>query len=195
MQNSELMRSTTKLDLSKAHFNLKTAQLYEFALSKDEAKLSDKGALVASTGQHTGRAANDKFIVEDVATKNTVGWGDINRPVSEVAFLRLREQVIKHLGSQELFVQDCIAGADPKNCVYVRVVTETAFHSLFIRNMLSVVNTNSARLSYGDEIIEQYTPEYTVYHAPCFKADLLQEKELHSDTFIIVIVFIGISIG
>ncbi len=176
----------TQLDLSKAHLNLKTAQLYEYALSRGEAKLSDKGALVTSTGEHTGRAASDKFIVEDALTKSKVGWGDINRPISEAAFLRLREQVIQHLGSQILFVQDCIAGADPKNCVYVRVVTETAFHSLFIRNMLSVVNTNSARLSYGDEIIENYSPEYTVYHAPCLKANPAEEKELHSDTFIIV---------
>lgn len=186
MQNSELTRSTSKLDLSKAHLNLKTAQLYEYALSRGEAKLSDRGALVTSTGKHTGRAASDKFIVEDSTTIGTVGWGDINRPISEAAFLRLREQVIKHLSSQELFVQDCIAGADPKNCVCVRVVTETAFHSLFIRNMLSVVNTNSARLSYGDEIIENYSPEYTVYHAPCLKANPVEEKELNSDTFIIV---------
>ncbi len=175
-----------QLDLSTARINLKTAQLYEYALLNGEAQLSDRGALVTSTGKHTGRSANDKFIVKDTLTTDLVNWGKINKPISQEAYERLRTQVINHLSNRELYVQDTIAGADPKNSVAVRVVTETAFHSLFARNMLSVINTNSARLSYGEEIIDNYFPEYTVYHAPNFTADPKLEPELNSGTFIIV---------
>jgi phosphoenolpyruvate carboxykinase (ATP) len=177
---------TLNLDLSKARVNLKTAQLYEYALLNNEARLSDRGVLVISTGKHTGRSANDKFIVKDRLTYALVNWGKINKPISQEAYERLRAQVINHLSSVQLYVQDTIAGADPKNCVSVRIVTETAFHSLFVRNMLSVINTNSARLSYGDEVMNNYFPEYTVYHAPNFTADSKLESELNSGTFIIV---------
>lgn len=178
--------SNLQLDLTKADLNLKTAQLYEKAILNGEAKLSDKGALVYYTGKHTGRSANDKFIVKDSFTENLVGWGEINKPIKTEVFENLKAEIVSYLNQRQLYVQDTIAGADPKNCVAVRIVTETAFHSLFARNMLSVVNTNSARLSYGDEIIENYNPEYIVYHAPHYQADIKIHPELNSGTFIII---------
>ena len=180
------MKTEMKLDLSKALANLKTAQLYEEAIKRGEAKITDRGALATYTGKKTGRSANDKFIVKDASTENLVDWGKINKPISPEAYSRMKEKVVNYLSEKQLYVQDTIAGADPKNCVNVQVVTESPFHALFIRNMLSAVNTNSARLSYGDEIIDNFSPEYTVYHAPHFKADPAIETELNSETFILV---------
>ncbi len=77
-----------------------------------------------------------------------------------------------------------IAGADPANAVRVRVITETAFHSLFVRNMLSVVNTNSARLSYSQDFLDNYQAEYIIYHAP--HLELKSHAELNSGTAILV---------
>lgn len=182
----EMTKEETNLDLTKASRNLKTAQLYELAIKNGEAQLSDKGALVSYTGKKTGRSANDKFIVKDDETADKVNWGNINKPISEEAFFRIREQVLAYLSSKELQVQDTIAGADPKNCVYVQIVTETAFHALFARNMLSSVNTNSALLSYGEEVIEAYSPEYRVYHAPNLQLDSQEETEINSGTAILV---------
>lgn len=186
MKETTMEKQTSKLDLSKAKRNLKTAQLYELAIKNSEALLSDKGALVINTGKHTGRSSDDKFIVKDAETASKINWGNINKAISPEAFARIREQVLVYLSSKNLYIQDTIAGADPKNCVYVQVITETAFHSLFIRNMLSAVNTNSARLSYGEEIIEAYNPEYTIYHAPHLKLDPNKETELNSGTAILV---------
>jgi phosphoenolpyruvate carboxykinase (ATP) len=181
--------SVTKLsdlDLSTAKKNLKTAHLYEEALKLGQAKLSEKGALVTYTGNKTGRSANDKFIVKDESTEKLIDWGNVNKPISVEAFEGLRSELLAHLRAQQLYTQDTIAGADPKTCVYVQVITESPFHSLFIRNMLSAVNTNSALLSYGEEIIENFSPEYKIYHAPSFVADPVRYRELNSGTFIVV---------
>ncbi len=175
-----------ELDLSKAQRNLRTAQLYEIALERGEAQLSARGALCTYTGKHTGRSANDKFIVKDANTENTVNWGKVNKPISEETFFAIREEFIRMANATELFVQDCIAGADPKNSVNVQVVTEKAWHSLFIRNMLSVSNTNAAKLSYSDEQLNNFKPEYRVINLSSFPADPEKYPELNSSTFILV---------
>lgn len=175
------------IDLSKALKNLKTAQLYEKALINKEAKLSDRGVLVAYTGTKTGRSANDKFIVKNKDTENTVDWGKINKAIKEETFDSLRNELINYLEAKdEFYVQETIAGADPKNAVNILVVTELAFHSLFIRNMLSVKNSHSANLSYGQKYLDAYEAEFTIFCAPHFKPDTNKYPELNSETFIIV---------
>src|SRR3546814_4476698 len=52
------------------HENLDTPQLVELALRRGEGRMSEHGALVVETGTHTGRSAQDKFIVRDVETKD-----------------------------------------------------------------------------------------------------------------------------
>lgn len=175
------------INLTKALKNLKTAQLYEKSLFNKEAKLSDKGVLVTYTGKKTGRSANDKFIVNNNESKNLINWGKINKPITEDTFNLLRSEVIAYLEAKdEIFTQETIAGADPKNSINVLVVTELAFHSLFIRNMLSSRNSHSARLSYSEEYLKNYQAEYTIYHAPNFVPDLKKYPELNSETFILV---------
>ena len=184
---SGMIQTMASIGLSKALQNLKTAQLYEKALQRMEAQLSDRGVLVAYTGKKTGRSANDKFIVKDALTEDLIDWGKVNKPISPEAFESLREEMISYLEAKdEIFVQETIAGADPKNAVNILVITEMAFHSLFIRNMLSARNTNSAKLSYSQEQLDNYEPEFTIYQAPNFKADIDKYPELNSETFILV---------
>jgi phosphoenolpyruvate carboxykinase (ATP) len=177
----------TTLDLSKALKNLKTAQLYEEALKKGEAVLSDRGALCTYTGKHTGRAAQDKFIVKDDFSKDIIDWGEVNKAISPELYAVIREEFIAYANKQEqLYVQDCVAGADPSNSINVRVITQKAWHSLFIRNMLAAVNTKAAELSYGQKALDNYVPEYTVIDMGDYQADTKKFPELHSPTFILV---------
>ena len=44
--------------------------------------------------------------------------------------------MMEYAKGRELFVQDLVGGADPAHRLPVRVVTELAWHSLFIRNLL-----------------------------------------------------------
>src|SRR6476646_3539258 len=115
--------------------NLGAARLVEAALARGEARLTADGALVATTGRHTGRSPRDKHIVRDAKTDATVWW-DNNRAMSRAHFDALYADFRAHLSGRDLFVQDLIGGADRDHSLKVRVVNELAWHSLFIRNLL-----------------------------------------------------------
>ncbi|EKF41720.1 phosphoenolpyruvate carboxykinase [Nitratireductor indicus C115] len=143
------------------HYNLQSAALSEEAIRRGEAKLSAHGALVARTGQHTGRSAKDKFVVRDTNTEDVVWW-DNNKPMSPEHFDVLHADFLKHAADRDLFVQDLVGGADAENCLPVRVVTEYAWHSQFIRNLL--LRPETADLA-------SFLPQMTIIDLPSFRAD------------------------
>ena len=49
--------------LKAIHWNLSVPALYEEAIRHGEGRIAAHGPLVVETGQHTGRSADDKFIV------------------------------------------------------------------------------------------------------------------------------------
>jgi phosphoenolpyruvate carboxykinase (ATP) len=148
---------------STLHWNLGTGPLVEEAIRRGEGLLAKDGPLVVKTGKHTGRSAKDKFIVRDAGTEDTVHWGDVNRPMTEEAFAALKADFIAHMATKpELFVQDLFGGSQPSHRVNVRVITEFAWHSLFIRTLL--VRPELAEL-------EAFLPEYTIIDLPSFQAD------------------------
>ncbi len=141
--------------------NLTQPELYELAIARGEGLVTDSGALRVLTGQHTGRSAQDKFTVRDDTTENTVWW-DNNAAMSETHFTRLKADFAAHMKGRTLFVQDLYGGADPKHRIRVRVVTENAWHALFIRYLLR-------RPEIGE--LASFTHELTVVDLPSFKAD------------------------
>ena len=147
--------------LKTVFWNLQTPQLYEQALNRNEARLAAGGALAAETGAHTGRSAQDKYIVEDDISRDTVWW-DNNKAMDRSAFDLLLADMLDHAGGKELFVQDLYGGADERCRINVRVVTEYAWHSLFIRTML---------IRPPREELGQFVPDMTIIDLPSFKAD------------------------
>ncbi|MBK8456172.1 MAG: phosphoenolpyruvate carboxykinase [Phyllobacteriaceae bacterium] len=146
---------------SSVRFNLTEAELVQAAILRGEAHLTAHGALVAHTGQHTGRSAKDKFVVRDAATDAHIWW-DNNRPMTPAQFGTLHEDMIAHAATLDLFAQDLIGGADPANSLNVRVVSELAWHSLFIRNLL--IRPERSALA-------AFEPGMTIIDLPSFKAD------------------------
>ncbi len=145
----------------RVHHNPVPAVLYEEAIRRGEAELSAHGALAATTGQYTGRSPGDKFVVRDEATDGSVWWGG-NQPMSPDRFAALHAEFLEHASGRDLFVQDLIGGADPAESLPVRVITEHAWHSLFIRNLL--IRPDPARLA-------GFVPKMTVIDLPSFRAD------------------------
>ncbi|MCB9785877.1 MAG: phosphoenolpyruvate carboxykinase [Deltaproteobacteria bacterium] len=143
------------------HHNLPAAVLIEHAVQRGEGKLAAHGALVAITGRYTGRSPDDKFIVRDDETAQTVWWGKVNKATDSETFARLHGRVSAYLQGRDLFVQDCYAGADPTHRLRVRVVCERAWHSAFARNMF---------IQPDADALADFEPEFTVLHAPGFKA-------------------------
>ncbi|WP_448586205.1 phosphoenolpyruvate carboxykinase, partial [Thermaurantiacus sp.] len=159
------------------HVGLGTAPLVEAAIRRGEGLLSKDGALVVETGRHTGRSANDKFIVKDAETAETVWWGKTNRPMAPEHFAALKADFLAALGARdELFVQHLFGGSQPEHRVNVRVITELAWHSLFIRTLL--VRPTPAELA-------DFEAGFTIINLPSFAADPARHG-CRSDTVIAV---------
>ena len=106
------------------YWNLSQAELVEKTLLLKQGVLSDTGALSINTGEFTGRAPKDKFIVKDAKTANTVHWGDVNVAFDESKFDALYKKVAAHLSSKDLFIKEAFACANPAYKLNVRVVSE-----------------------------------------------------------------------
>ena len=149
------------ISASTIHANLSPPELVEQALARGEGKLSECGAFTAITAPHTGRSAKDKFVVAEPDSEAKIWW-DKNARMEPGAFKALVDDVREHLNGQELFVQDLFGGADPHYRLPVRFFTPNAWHALFVRNMF--IRPDPSDLA-------EFTPKFTVLHAPEFQAD------------------------
>ena len=163
-------------NLNDVFWTLPTSVLYEKILSRHEGMVSHLGPIVVRTGHHTGRSANDKFVVKEPSSEADIWWGKINRPLSPEKFEALHQSMMLFLESQDVYVQDCFAGADPKHRLPVRIITQYAWHSLFARNMF---------IQATPEELENHAPEFTVINAPRFHA-VPSEHDTNSETFIVI---------
>ena len=159
-----------------AHWNPTTAQLYEHALARGEGRIAEGGPLAVDTGKHTGRSPKDKFVVREPSSEDRVWWGDVNKPVEEPIFERLRERVTAHLGEADVYVIDAYAGADPAHRIAVRVITTHPYHALFARTMF---------IDPSEEELAAFEPQALVLHAPGIEADP-EEDGTRSGTFIML---------
>ncbi|WP_377299091.1 phosphoenolpyruvate carboxykinase [Rhizobium sp. SGZ-381] len=146
---------------ARVNYNLNESELYEAALRAGEAELTIDGALRAVTGQHTGRSPKDKFVVRDEHTDPKIWW-DNNKPMSPEHFEILRQDMLAHAAGRTLYVQDLIGGADADNALPTRMVTELAWHALFIRNLL--IRPDRATLT-------SFQQKLTIINLPSFRAD------------------------
>ena len=157
--------------------NLTPAQLTEAALRRGEGTLSDKGALVVTTGKYTGRSPNDKFIVDTPGIHDEIAWGKINVPISKEKFDAIKGKLCAYLQNREIFVFDGYAGADKKYTQKFRIINELASQNLFIHQLL-IRPTEEELASYGE-------PDYTVIAAPGFKC-IPEEDGVNSEAAIMI---------
>jgi phosphoenolpyruvate carboxykinase (ATP) len=144
------------------HWNLGPAALVEQAVMRGEGVLAKDGPLVVQTGKHTGRSAQDKFLVRDEETADTIWW-DNNKAMSPEHFAALKADFAKALEQKEtLFVADLYGGSQPEHRVNVRVINELAWHNHFIRTLLVRPEANE---------LPGFVPEFTIIDLPSFAAD------------------------
>ncbi|HJT05389.1 MAG TPA: phosphoenolpyruvate carboxykinase [Stellaceae bacterium] len=163
-------------NVAAAHWNLSVPVLYEYAIRRREGLIGAGGAFVARTGAFTGRTPKDKYIVQEPSSKADIWWGDINRPIDEAVFESMARRLSAYFQGREVFVQDMYGGADPEYRLKVRVITDSAWHSMFARNMF---------IRPKAETLGDFHPDFTILHAPRFFA----QHELdgtNSDTFVFV---------
>ena len=160
MTNKDISQKVME-SASKAHFNLTPEELVQHAITNGEGTLNDTGALMADTGEFTGRSPKDKFTVCDAKTENTVWWGDVNFKFDPTKFDALLEKVIAHYANKQVYARDAYACADDRYKLKLRVINETAYHNLFCYNLF---------LRPTQEELSNYEPEWLILNAPSFKA-------------------------
>lgn len=165
-----------RLPQSHIHRNLSASQLIAVSLARGESRLAANGALVAYTGARTGRSPRDKFIIQDTRTESKVNWGRVNQPFDAARFDALLERVLSHLATRDIYLQSLFAGADPRYRMPVQILSEYAWHALFVRQLF---------LRPTPEELAAHVPEFTVIAAPEFEA-VPERDGTRSSTFILV---------
>jgi phosphoenolpyruvate carboxykinase (ATP) len=164
-------------NLRLAYWNLTAEALFEEAVFRGEGVTSSGGPFVVNTGKHTARSVNDKFVVRHIDSENSIWWGVYNRPFDIEKFDALHARLLGYLQGRDVFVQDLYAGADEQYRLPVRFVTEYAWHSMFMRNML--IKPQSL------EEYKRFVPEFTIIAAPGFKS-MPSVDNTNSETFIVL---------
>ena len=147
--------------LGSVDYNYIERALVETTIARGEGRLGKGGAFLCTTGQFTGRSPKDKFVVRTPAVEGSIWWEN-NAPMAPDAFDRLHADMLDHMKGRDYFVQDLFGGADPVHRLDVRVVTELAWHGLFIRHMLR--RPERAEL-------DSFVPDWTIVNCPSFEAD------------------------
>ncbi|MBX4268534.1 phosphoenolpyruvate carboxykinase (ATP) [Clostridium estertheticum] len=163
-------------DYNNLYRNISTAKLIEFAVKREEGVLSDKGALVVNTGKYTGRSPNDRFIVKDNITKDTVNWGKGNLPIDEYVFDKIYNDVISYLKDKDLFMFDGFIGALKEYTLPVRVICECAYQAVFSNQMF--IRPDAKQLS-------NYIPGFNIISVPGFKARGMEDG-INSEAFVLI---------
>jgi phosphoenolpyruvate carboxykinase (ATP) len=164
-------------NLRLGYWNLPTEALVEEASFRGEGAIVAGGPFVANTGKHTARSANDKFVVRHTDSENNIWWGVYNRPFAEEKFESVYDRVLGFMQGRDMFIQDVYAGADEAYRLPVRIVTELAWHSHFVRNMFI--------LPQSLEEYKRFVPEFTIMAMPSFKG-MPAVDGTQSETFILL---------
>lgn len=147
--------------LGAVYYNLLEPALVEEALKRNEGTLGQGGAFLVTTGKFTGRSPKDKHVVDTPDVTDTIWWEN-NAKMSPEGFDALYADMIEHMKGRDYFVQDLEGGSDPQYAINVRMITELAWHNLFIRHLLR--RPSAERLA-------SYVADFTVINCPSFQAD------------------------
>ena len=149
------------LGLGSIAYNLEEPALITEILQRREGNLGLGGSVLVSTGKHTGRSPKDKYVVTDPLIESKIWW-EKNGRMSPTEFDLLYSDILNHMKGRDYFVQDLFASANPDYRLNIRLITELAWHALFIRHLLRRPKPNK---------ILNFVPEFTVINCPKFLAD------------------------
>jgi phosphoenolpyruvate carboxykinase (ATP) len=143
------------------HRNLPPAELIARSLARGEGILAANGALVVKTGEPSGRSPEDRVIVEEDTTADTVCWGSINKACTPALFDRLLDKARGYLHDRDLYVFDGFVGAERTYRLPVRVVADATWHALF-------ANTLFVRPTQIE--LDDFDPGFTVVNCGALRA-------------------------
>ena len=177
-EKSKLMLQLEEIGIrtDKAHRNPSVHSLVEMAVSRNEGTISSTGALSVLTGKFTGRSPDDRYIVDDDFTHETVHWGIVNHPFSEENFKKIFQKIKMYMAGKEIFIFDGFVGAGPKARMSLRIINDHAWQNLFAQQLF--IRPTAAEL-------ESFKPEFTLIAVNDFKANPKTDGT-RTETFIII---------
>ena len=145
--------------------NYSPAMLYQEAIQLEKgAAIAKSGALIAYSGDKTGRSPTDKRVVRQEDSEKDIWWGPVNIDIEDNVFQVNRERAIDYLNTRShLYIVDAYAGWDPAYRAKVRVICTRPYHALFMHTML-IRPTREELKDFG-------TPDFVIFNAGRFPAN------------------------
>ncbi len=158
------------------HINPSREELIGFIRTRYEGNVTKNGSVVVKTGEFTGRSPYDKYIVKSPATADRVWWGNVNQPISGEQFDRILHDQLDFMKGKEFFIQNLSVGSEKSLSLPLKVITESAWHSLFCLNLFKPTKIQHPKHNQ---------PHLTILHTPGFKTEPLSARN-HSGAFIVL---------
>ena len=145
--------------------NFSPAMLYQEAIQLEKgAAIANSGALIAYSGDKTGRSPTDKRVVRHEDSEKDIWWGPVNIDIDDNVFQVNRERAIDYLNTRgHLYIVDAYAGWDPAYQAKVRVICTRPYHALFMHTML-IRPTREELKTFGE-------PDFVIFNAGRFPAN------------------------
>lgn len=187
MKKTDLDLSTYGINkVKEIYHNLSYDELFKHETSgklKDFEKgfVTDLGAVAVDTGVFTGRSPKDKYIVKEDSSEEYIWWADEqrnvsdNKPISEEVWNDLLETSTSQLSGKKLYVTDAYCGANENTRIRIRVITEVAWMSHFVKNMF--IRPTQKELS-------TFKPDFVMLVASKTVNEKWVEHNLNSDVYV-----------
>jgi phosphoenolpyruvate carboxykinase (ATP) len=156
-------------------------ELDENLVGFEKGQISELGAVNVMTGEFTGRSPQDKYIVKDAVTENTIWWNsdkaaNDNKPINQKTWEALKENTAQQLSNKRLYVVDAFCGANEDTRLKVRFIVEVAWQAHFVTNMF--IRPTEAELdSFGE-------PDFVVMNGSKTSFQNFKEYNLNSEVYI-----------
>ncbi|MCY3853859.1 MAG: phosphoenolpyruvate carboxykinase (ATP) [Thaumarchaeota archaeon] len=161
-ENSCSLKLNGKVINCKINRNLTVDQLIHIIIEKNEGIITDNQSISVTTGEYTGRSPNDRYIVCDDQTHDTIAWGKMNNKFTPKDFDNIFSKMMKFIDGKELFIFDGFIGADKAIRTSIRVISDHAWQSLFVRQLFIRPDTIE---------LLSHVPEFTILCINDFYSD------------------------
>ncbi len=148
------------------------AHFMEKSLQRKESSLGPDGELVVQTGKHTGRSANDKYVVVNEQSSEKIWWENNINKMDQQTFDQLKKDVIAFLNTKdELFATERSIGSGNHYALGIEFISSRASAALFSTYMFKAAG-------------QKVNDTYQIIHAPDFVLDPVKYKT-KSETVIV----------
>lgn len=188
--NAKIINELAKLGITNVeelYYNLSYDELFKHETDQkltgyEKGYVTNLGAVTVDTGIFTGRSPKDKYIVRDEETEDKIWWagagkkGSDNKPLNREQWNYLLEIAQNQLSGKKLYVNDVYAGANENSRLKIRVITEIAWGSHFVKNMF---------IRPTEEELKDFEPDFILYHACKATNPRWKEMNMNSEVFVV----------